>query len=903
MPFTYIVDTNPAVQSDADTFGTFAEVFSHIQTTHGSALNSGGDAGLVSVFFRNSSGVPLKEEISINSFTPNGSPNRLEIVGQMSNGYPAVLEDVDDGGSVGYVLQIYDDNVDVYAEEEDSFIIRGNTANTTTGKSILGVSKPMDKLEGLVLDGLGSSYYGGISGTGTAIAKNLKILRCNRQFYGAIRNGNVSLDHCTINSCRLIRSAGSITNSIVTNITSYTEGDGFVAGTDYNAYDVDKTSLKYNSAITDTSTVDVNSIFNLDVEANLVDDPVGGYNLTAGSILTGAASDGTNIGAFATGLVGNPPVISIGITGDTLTATVSDDTTINPSLQLYINGVATGAPQTSVNWDLSGYGLAQGVYRITVQATDDDANVAASNEKYYSVGNVLKILWIGNSLTQVPVEPDNAQEDVIQMVEAMFAADGGQVFIDRALLGGASFIEHNANQPTHDAIATGNYDIVLSQYEDDPGTGYSDYQTYLNTEMSPLMDGATSVGSDWVVWSHQPNVTYDEDRYNLGQTNMANSLTWFPEMQLINNMKAWHDVLVADPSLDLYADNIHQNSAGAYVSALSIYRFLTGADVTNQAYEPAELQTALGTDGLGFSAADTQLLRTTTNTVIDNQFVRSSANSCVVTMTSPAGAITVTEGDSVTFTATAIDSSTGDLSANIIWRDDEGTVLHTGNTFTTTTLPTGKLLITASCTGSDNKVSTAARSVTVRTVTNAAPVTIDGSRTVDFNASFTQVNLSSLMSDDNDEIDLNTLTITSQPANGVATQDGQTLSTINLDYSGTDFVGSDSFTYTVADLDGLVSNESTVYITVNPANPPSGAVAGNTVTRGQMATLVMSDYTSTGGSNMVEVFIVDTGDGTEYECVVTANTDSQIDITIPGSDVITTTLSNATIKVRPIVSL
>ena len=54
---------------------------------------------------------------------------------------------------------------------------------------------------------------------------------------------------------------------------------------------------------------------------------------------------------------------------------------------------------------------------------------------------------------------------------------------------------------------------------------------------------------------------------------------------------------------------------------------------------------------------------------------------------------------------------------------------------------------------------------------------------------------------------------------------------------------------------------------------------------------------------MVEVFIVDTGDGTEYECVVTANTDSQIDITIPGSDVITTTLSNATIKVRPIVSL
>jgi hypothetical protein len=674
--------------------------------------------------------------------------------------------------------------------------------------------------------------------------------------------------------------------------TSLTAGDGLAVGSNYNAYDSAKVLANYeNQAAMDA---DVNSIFSVDVAAQLIADPIGGYDLAAGSSLIGAASDGGNIGAYATALTGTPPQISIALTGSTLSALVTDDTTANPSLQLFIDGASVGAAQTGLSWDLTSYGLTPATvfYRITVQATDDDLNSSTSNVRYYS--DRLKILWIGNSLTQTSISPVNSTHSVIEHVEEMYGANGSYIFIEPAILGGSNYTDHNANQPTHDKINTGNYDIILAQHENHSSDGYADYQAYLVGEMQPLMDAAEAVGSNWVGWYRQP---YDDDvlaDYNTQEAAYAQSLVWYPTMQGIDVMKGWWDAMQADPTIDLYADNIHQNAGGSYLSALGIYKFFSGVSVANMPYVDPILTNVLGDSGLGYTGIQVQLLKDSADAAVTNQFVRSSVNSCVVTVTDPVSAIEVAEGDSVTFTATAIDSSTGDLSANIVWKSGE-TVLHTGATFSTTSLPTGDLLITAEAVGSDTNTSTGARSVKVVALVNVAPVSTGTTRSVDYNAVFTQTNLISLVTDDNNEVDWSTLVITQQPVNGVATIDNQTPSTVNVDYSGSNYSGADSFKYTVKDLGGLTSNESTVSITVQPQNAPSGVIANSQITRGQPFDIVMSDHTAGVG---VEVWVINGAN--EYQCTVTVYTDSLITATCAS---IGGPIASASIEIRPITTL
>ena len=887
MPNTYVVNTDLSVVDNVTTFATRADVVAKILVDHGSVLSS----GIITVYCRNSTGVPLSEVFSVNEFFGDAN-NRIKFIGQMSNGYPFVVTEPGDNTS-DFIFQPYDDGLDYIAEEEDSFIIRAHPV-LAGGRTMMIAYKPDVVIDGLVFDGNSNPNVSGIGGSGATQFKNCKMLRLKHEFYGAVNNGNATFDHCTFNECSMIRAAGPITNSIITNTPlSGVLGSGLAVGCDFNAYDVPQSEILYSGVVGDA-----NSFFSINVATELSDDTVGAYNLASGSSLEGRASDGGNIGAYVDSVVGLPPVISITETNDTLTATVSDDITASPSLQLFVDGVATGSAQTATSWDMTSYGLTQGVYRITVQATDGDSNTSVSNQKYYSVGGVIKILWLGNSLTENYIEPNGGTTlSVIDAVREMYTANGGEVFIEDALLGGASFVEHNANQPTHDAIATGNFDIVLAQGEAKTRPGYTDYLTYLAGEMKPLADGAKAVGSDFIVWSHQPYGTDTTETFDTQQTAFESMLVAYPDIQYINAMKPWWNVRQADPTLDLYADNIHQNAGGSYLSALAVYKFLTNIAVTNMSWEDPSMTLPLGDTGLGYSAADVQLLKTTANTDITNQFVRSAVNSCVVTITAPAGAVSVTQGDAVTLTATAIDDTTGDLSSTIVWQAD-GLPFYTGATITKSDLPTGNILVTANCVGSDGNTSVAARSITVRTLVNAAPVTQVGARTVLYQESFTQMNLSALVSDDNDEVDWASLTITQQPVNGVATKDGQTLSTINLDFSAGTFSGQDSFKYTVRDLDGLVSNESTVTITVDPPLAPSGVIANSRITRGLQAEVVMSNYVAL---NNVNVSIA--SGATEYACTLVSNADDLLVFNVPDSSVITAPIASTSVIVRGTVAL
>jgi hypothetical protein len=120
---------------------------------------------------------------------------------------------------------------------------------------------------------------------------------------------------------------------------------------------------------------------------------------------------------------------------------------------------------------------------------------------------------------------------------------------------------------------------------------------------------------------------------------------------------------------------------------------------------------------------------------------------------------------------------------------------------------------------------TATVSITVTPV-NDAPIARDDNTSTDED---TQTTID-VLSNDHDRdgtLDAATLTLVRAPAHGTATVSGdKVLYTPAADYHGTD-----SFTYTVQDNDGLVSNEATVSIVVNSINDAPVAVDDNVTTQ------------------------------------------------------------------------
>jgi len=112
-----------------------------------------------------------------------------------------------------------------------------------------------------------------------------------------------------------------------------------------------------------------------------------------------------------------------------------------------------------------------------------------------------------------------------------------------------------------------------------------------------------------------------------------------------------------------------------------------------------------------------------------------------------------------------------------------------------------------SCTSESND-SNATTNNTVTPVNNA-PLAMDDKATLDENTNVT-INILSNDSDSDGTIDVTTLKIVTSPTNGTVTvKDGKVIYTPTENYYGTD-----SFTYTIRDNEGLVSNVATVLITV-----------------------------------------------------------------------------------------
>ena len=92
-----------------------------------------------------------------------------------------------------------------------------------------------------------------------------------------------------------------------------------------------------------------------------------------------------------------------------------------------------------------------------------------------------------------------------------------------------------------------------------------------------------------------------------------------------------------------------------------------------------------------------------------------------VTISSPPNGTTVTQGASITFTATSTDTQDGDLSANLVWTSNTQGQIGTGASFSFSGLTVGSHTITAAVTDSGGLPGSAAVVVTVQSAPNTAP--------------------------------------------------------------------------------------------------------------------------------------------------------------------------------------
>jgi len=180
-----------------------------------------------------------------------------------------------------------------------------------------------------------------------------------------------------------------------------------------------------------------------------------------------------------------------------------------------------------------------------------------------------------------------------------------------------------------------------------------------------------------------------------------------------------------------------------------------------------------------------------------------------VSIQSPADGDVFSGSSAVSLTASADDGEDGDLTDTVVWESDLDGILGTGNG--TTLLSVGNHVISATVTDSGNMSASATVNVVVEVaVLNIPPVAVDDSiGPIDTDSTVTF----SVVENDTDEdgqIDASSVLIINPPESGTVEVaiDGQ----VTYTHDGLSIVESDSFTYTVLDNSGDVSNEATVTI-------------------------------------------------------------------------------------------
>ncbi len=185
-----------------------------------------------------------------------------------------------------------------------------------------------------------------------------------------------------------------------------------------------------------------------------------------------------------------------------------------------------------------------------------------------------RILFIGNSLTY--------QNDLPGMVAMLARSVGKKLVCDSVALPDYGLEEHWKSGPAREAIARGQWDIVVLQQ----GPSAQPASRRMLIEYTKRFDAeikkAGARTALYMVWpSRQRRADFEGVSQSYRAATDAVGATLLPVGE------AWRAAWAVDGNLPLYAaDNFHPSGAGSYLAALVVYRHLIG--------EPAPATPVLG---------------------------------------------------------------------------------------------------------------------------------------------------------------------------------------------------------------------------------------------------------------------------------------------------------------------
>lgn len=194
-------------------------------------------------------------------------------------------------------------------------------------------------------------------------------------------------------------------------------------------------------------------------------------------------------------------------------------------------------------------------------------------------GSPLRVLWIGNSLTNTA--PDIGTYDIGPMparLAPLLAELGISMSFEAQLQGGANFADHARNPRTLTLAAQRRYDAINLQgyYE-----GYGSARAYLAAVL-PFVQAARHSGATLLfqqLWSYQGDP--GSPQFPSSALAVEEAARQTPGAQAVPVMRVWQAVREARPELwaRLYADNTHQSAVGEHLNALVYARFFSGRSV------------------------------------------------------------------------------------------------------------------------------------------------------------------------------------------------------------------------------------------------------------------------------------------------------------------------------------
>jgi hypothetical protein len=444
-------------------------------------------------------------------------------------------------------------------------------------------------------------------------------------------------------------------------------------------------------------------------------------------------------------------------------------------------------------------------------------------------GSVVNVLWVGNSLTNTAPDYDNyALGPMPERLKPMLAEFGITMNYTARIQGGAEFSDHIKNSATMAELAKTSYDIVNLQgyYE-----GFSSALAY-QTAVKPLYDIAHAAGSDVLfeeVWWYRGDS--GSPQFPTASNAVEAATKNLPGSYAVQVARVWNAVFLANPALleQLRYDGTHQNKFGEYLNALTYARFFSGKSVQAVASIPPSVR-----DGL--TAAQLQVLKTAVDTGVTIFYqAPGMVPKTTLTVTGINEGQAFASGSTISLSAVAQNTVTGDISAKVEWRNELNALLGQGATLMLAAPAVGNHTITAKVTGPNGVSVEIARHFTVTaSPVSGAPVAHDKPVSLARYTNFRQVNLTASAEAMGNPVAWATLQLDKTQFKGQsAVINGMSPSTVDLNYAN-GYVGQDVVRWRVQDSVGHWSNWAGINITVTPGDA-AGQTAVTVRARGNLA--------------------------------------------------------------------